>query len=58
MFEIVQNDNESLAEEREILIDELRTSMNGIKELRGQMRINEEEFFNLDNNVRRNFEQF
>lgn len=34
MFEIVQNDNESLAEERELLIGELKTSMNGIKELR------------------------
>lgn len=34
MFEIVRNDNENLAEEREILIEHLRNSLNGIKELK------------------------
>lgn len=34
MFEVIKNDNESLVEEREILIDHLKNSMAGIKELK------------------------
>ena len=55
MFEIVQNDNESLAEDRELLIDELKNSMLGIKELTKQIRISEKEFGNLDQHLRDSF---
>lgn len=34
MFEMVKSDNMALAEERELLFDELKTSMEGIKELK------------------------
>lgn len=58
MFEIVQNDNETLAEERELLLDELTVSMNGIKELKKLIRINEKEFNNLDSNLKENYQKF
>lgn len=34
MFDIVRTDNESMAEEREIIIDHLKNSVLGIKELK------------------------
>ena len=58
MLDIVQSDNENLAEEREMLLDELTISMNGIKELKKLIRTNEKEFSSLETNLKENFQQF
>ena len=41
MFEIVRNDNESLVEEREILMEQLQNSILGIKELKNELKVND-----------------
>lgn len=58
MFEIVRNDNESLAEERELLIDQLKNSMMGIKELRNYIKNNEKELVELESNMKSNSKKF
>lgn len=58
MFEIVRNDNETLAEEREILIDQLKNSMRGIKELKNYLKTSEKEFGDLEQNIKSNNKKF